>query len=558
MVGLSESSARPSAPSGRAARALRARPYLGGAGVAAVAVAILLALVLPLFFCMPLWCDVYYFDLCTRALLRGEVLYREMFPHNLPGRMLLQAGLRAVIGWRSEPLRVVDFLVVGGIVALLVRRFLPPGTSAAGRWWLAGTLFLFYFSTTEWCHGQPDVWMLLPALGALVLRDRQTDQLLAEQPQGAKLVARGVAEGVLWGVAFLIKPFVVFPALACCLLTPLLAWRKRRGSRRLLAADAGAVLAGGFLVGAGTFAWLWLSGNWPYLLDAYFGQWNREYYQASARWAQRWERARTRLWPWCFVHAVAVPVATGTLAWGLRRLACSEPGPAVAGRSLFAAFYLGWLVEAHLVQRQFDYHLVPPVLLGVTLVAGQRWLFAPRVARAVVAPALLAWAVLAHPLLAPGRLALWPRCWREGSSPGLRDRLTLDPQFIAPGWAELEDVAEFLGRRGVGDREVTCFSLSTVSLYERLHIRPPTRFVLLWSALYFYQGRRPEIVRELEASPERYIVSDLRELFWEKDHPPAGAPPGLPETSAWAEKYPVVLRTGRYEVRQVPTAYARK
>ena len=33
--------------------------------------------------------------------------------------------------------------------------------------WVAALLFAFYLSTSEFCHAQRDVWMLLPALAAL-------------------------------------------------------------------------------------------------------------------------------------------------------------------------------------------------------------------------------------------------------------------------------------------------------------------------------------------------------------------------------------------------------
>src|SRR5205823_8422469 len=50
-----------------------------------------------------------------------------------------------------------------------------------------------------------------------------------------------------------------------------------------------------------------------------------------------------------------------------------------------------------------------------------------------------------HPLSNPAIITLWPRCWREGGSPELRDKLaTYTDVFCGTNWEELEDVARFL------------------------------------------------------------------------------------------------------------------
>jgi len=40
---------------------------------------------LPLFLAMPLWVDPITFDILARQVLRGDVLYRDIFAHGLPG-----------------------------------------------------------------------------------------------------------------------------------------------------------------------------------------------------------------------------------------------------------------------------------------------------------------------------------------------------------------------------------------------------------------------------------------------------------------------------------------
>src|SRR5262245_4942929 len=142
-------------------------PRAGRWALAAWALLAALLLVgLPLFLCMPLWCDCTFYDLGARSLLRGGVLYRDLFYHGVPGMMLLQAAVRAALGWGSVALRLADFAFVSGCVWLLARQ--PPlgGGPRAAPVLLAALLYYCYFATTEWCHCQPDTWMLLPALAA--------------------------------------------------------------------------------------------------------------------------------------------------------------------------------------------------------------------------------------------------------------------------------------------------------------------------------------------------------------------------------------------------------
>ena len=59
--------------------------------------------------------------------------------------------------------------------------------------------------------------MLLPALLAWRLRDRQVAALASAAPSRLWLVGRALAEGLCWGTACWIKPFVLVPAAACWL-----------------------------------------------------------------------------------------------------------------------------------------------------------------------------------------------------------------------------------------------------------------------------------------------------------------------------------------------------
>src|SRR5947209_11592665 len=84
----------------------------------AVATAALVAGV-PVFLRTPPWCDVTLYDVAARNLLRGGVLYRDVFDTNLPGFVWALAAVRAVLGWSYEALWTVDLAIVAGSVALI-------------------------------------------------------------------------------------------------------------------------------------------------------------------------------------------------------------------------------------------------------------------------------------------------------------------------------------------------------------------------------------------------------------------------------------------------------
>jgi len=519
-----------------------------------LALTLLLVAALPLFLCMAPWPDVTYQDLRARVLLGGGVVYRDFFCHVLPGMVLFQSVVRSVVGWRSEALRGVDFLIVSAIVTMLVSFVGVRGerASAAPKLWVAVLLFFFYFATSEWCHCQTDTWMLLPSLAALTLRRRQATDLAAPSSPLARVAAWAFLEGVCWGSAFLIKPFVALPAAACWLVTAAGLWRPGRRRAWRLAADGAGLLAGGLLVGGLTVGWLWLSGNWPFFRESVLGDWNLEYNRHSALWAERTTKMLAFMMPWGLIHLVAVPVSLFTLIRDLRQ---SRPH-AAAPPALLSAFYLAWLFQANYLQRQFDYHLVPPILLAITLLAsavaqasvvprspeGGSVRLAPAYARwVVVLPVCLAWPVLEHPLFQPHRLALWPRCWREGSSAELRDLLTLEiGRKVNPGWRELARVETFLRDQGIADGQLTCYSTSSLPLYTQLGVRPSTRYILLEADVIHFPSRRDEIRQALAASPQRYVVSDRREM----DAPPRGV-------RLFPYSEPVVFEYGRYRVHRV-------
>jgi hypothetical protein len=490
-----------------------------------MALAAFLAAALPPFVRMPLWADVTLYDVAARNLLQGGIHYRDIFDTNPPGIVWLHAGLRTLLGWRPEALRLGEIAILAGVTGLLVVHISRPPPQAA-RLWTALALAAFYLSTSEGNHCQRDLWMLLPALAALYLRRRQADALARTDPQPLRLAVRALLEGFCWGLACWIKPFVLVPAAAC--------WLTAAASsrRRLLILDGAALLGGGLVAGAAGGAWLVASGTWPYFVDV-FRNWNPEYAAGGPGWRTRTVLLLSVFRPWGLVHLLAIPAAV----------------TALRGRqALLAACYLGWLVQAAYLQKGHEYVLAPTVLLALTVIAARLAATPPgRVGRL----GLLGVAILlaaGHPAFNPGRLVLWTRCWRDGG-PELRDRLRLVGDPLGADWADLARVADFLRRLDLHDGELTCYHNFTHPLLLDLGLKPSTPFLHFDTTLAAFPSRRPQVRGALASSRQRWVVSDLLAVGLHRGQTEADLPPRWTRLYPWSE--PVVFRAGRYAVHRM-------
>ena len=482
-------------------------------------VLLILVLNVPAHLRMGLDSDVTLWDLSARTVLGGGTFYRDVFENNLPGMLWLHCAVRTTLGWSDAALRGVDIAVVLVIIGLLTRWLLASSSARAG---LVAVLLIFYFSQSEWCHCQRDTWMLLPALLAVRLRAGNSSNRW-----------RPLVEGFLWGTAFWIKPFVALPALTCWLVS-----LPRLGRRRILP-DGAALLTGGVLVGLMGVAWLVLSGAWPYFADVMFVG-NREYVATDMSGGHPWllrAGVAVRFFPWMLTHLLAIPLALGQLRRGFRK--------GVTAATLLASLYLGWTFQALVLQHSFDYIQVPPLLLGLTVVAvsATEAGHAAVVRRSLVV-FLLFCCLLRYPFLAGERLALWSECLRPSHPVELRDDLTLSHKV---DWAELERVRHFLVAENVEDEEVTCFSMPTVELYRQMRLRPSTRYLFLQNGLTIFRNRRPEMRAALAASRQRFVVCDLQWFAMEPFRNELDA-----KTSPWTER--VVFRSGRYVVLRLSGA----
>jgi hypothetical protein len=481
-------------------------------------VLLILVLNVPAHLRMGLDSDVALWDLSARTVLDGGTFYRDLFENNLPGMLWLHCAVRTMLGWSDAALRAVDIAVVVVIVWLLTR-LLPASSSARAA--LAAVLLVFYFSQSEWCHCQRDTWMLLPALLALHLRAGNSSSRW-----------RPLVEGLLWGCAFWIKPFVAFPALTCWLVSV-----PRLGRRQVLS-DAAALLTGGVLAGLAGVAWLILSGAWPHFADVMFVG-NREYVATDVSGGHPWlfrAGVAVRFFPWMLTHLLAIPLALGQLRDGFRK--------GVTPQILLAGLYLGWTFQALVLQHLFDYIQVPPLLLALTVVAVAATEAESAVVRRGLVAFLLLCCLLRYPFLAGERLGLWSDCCRASNPIELRDRLTLSHKV---DWTDLERIQHFLVEQRVEDEEVTCFSMPTVELYREMGVRPSTRYLFLQNALTIFRTRRPEMRAALAARRQRFVVCDLQWVAMDRFREELDA-----GTSPWIER--VVFRSGRYVVLRLSGA----
>ena len=570
-----------------------ASPVTAGLVSGLVFLVVVLAVFTPLFVCMPLWVDATHYDICARNLLEGGVHYRDTLDPNFPGVVWIHVAVRQLFGCSSEALRAFDLAIFSGIVWLVCRLLTLAGAAPAVRVWSAITFYLFYFSLPETCHCQRDVWMLFFAMLALQLRHRT---LTGPVPRLLRLqLLRSIAEGLLWGAAIWIKPFVFVPAI-CCWLGGRLATARRKGtvnfiSRNALASgslientgttteasafrlmkrsqttgdptawfpDLIGLLAGGLIAGAAGLIWLWTSGSWPFFMEVML-EWNGEYIDNRHFLLHRtlsWLFWTVHFAPWSLVNLLAIPIAVRMVLPLRLRQASAQEIPGV----LVASVYFGWMLQANLLQVQHDYVQASTILpgLAVLFIRAASWQVSPF--RRMLLLAVLVLLVVQHPLAKLEQISLWGRCWQKGSTPEMRDRLAQVRGAGGAAWQDLKQVAGFLRQQSVQDGELTCWDDSSAPLFLCLNIKPSNRFIHNHVWTIFYPSRRSAMLAELAASQQKFVVNDLRLAGFTPQQMDAMAtedskslsrllPRQLTSQFPWSE--PIIYRAGPYVVHAV-------
>ncbi|MCU0872126.1 MAG: hypothetical protein MUE50_07255 [Pirellulaceae bacterium] len=542
--------------------------------LACSAVIVLLVTNVPLFLCMPIIDDAALWNLHAQVLLDGGVPYRDVLETNPPGTLWLVASIRWLLGPSSVPLRAADLAIFGLVVVLLQQILRDAGVRKTIRTWTGAACLLFYFSISEWCHCQRDMWLMVPSLAWLWLRGRQVRRISTDSSSAGRLFGWSILEGLVLGAGMWIKPMVLVPAATAWLVGA--CWV---GDWRRSLVDAAGLVLGGLIMGAGGSIWLVVSGVWPYFWETFL-DWNPSYVAAGKEhWTlRRFAGMCLRLFPWLLLHLPALGLAAAALLRGLPSVFSGGRLPAcrnalardAAGAppdsqqlaqrltcALAMAFYLGWLVQAVALQHLFDYVHAPGVLLAILTCVSSASMRRRRSPAARVGwITLVVLALLCWPAVRWSRLCCWADCLRHGSSAEIRDRLRL-MQF--PEWRDLERVAAYLRERGVRDGDVCCFPNSTIHLYEMLGIRPPTRYVYLENTLAFFPERSEVLRAALAAAAPKYAVTDLVT---------AGVPPdalsrirpgmvlsglaslGAGQARAYPWEFPILFRSGRYAVHR--------
>ncbi|HTN04501.1 MAG TPA: hypothetical protein VL132_21610 [Planctomycetaceae bacterium] len=513
----------------------------------------------PLFVCLPLTNDAEYYDLQATNVLQGGVLYRDILEPNLPGVVWLHMLVRTVGGFRSEVLRIADLAIWGAAMALLYSWFKAGGVRPAlAAWTVAGCVWC-YVSQTEWVHCQRDGWLLPWAIGGVWLRQRQIARMLSDSATARSIAAWAFLEGTIWACGFWIKPYIAIPGFAAWLLAALLV---RKPGRVLT--DLVGLLVGGGIVGLAGIAWLASTGAWEPFWST-VREWNPLYFQAGR---EHWRLVRLfgaafRLAPWSLL---VLPAFVPAALWLTAPFRDRDGSPSHAAKrhlhALLAAIWLGWLAQSLWLQHQFDYVYLPVVVLSFVMVAlwvGDWPAWPMRMPASMV---FLALALIGSPVLRPERLAVWSRCWSEGSSTAVRQRLAL---VHNPHWEDLRRAEQFLREHGVHDRNVLCYHNSLVYLYRDLELLPPTRYVYLESHLAFFRDRRRSILEEVRAAGADYVVTDLLSTGLPAGqarlpgrHKDDSFPPPFPDAARrqYPWNLPVVFRAGSILIHRAAPAAA--
>jgi hypothetical protein len=254
------------------------------------------------------------------------------------------------------------------------------------------------------------------------------------------------------------------------------------------------------------------------------------------------------------LHLPALVIALNAIRQSLKGLAQDS---AKRNQALLSACYLGWAVQTFFLQHLFDYIHAPTVLLAVLIVASpiqQR--FSENWCRALVA-GFAALAVLASPLASVNRAEIWQTCATTPSNAELFDRLAV---FQNPNWQDLEKVAEFLEEQNLALRDVCCYHSDQVSLYNRLDLLPPSRFVYVRELTVFFPDRSEAILESLRTVPHRFIVTDMASAQLTEEQKQRLLSPTyqsalrqpIKKTRPYPWGHPIVFRAGNYLVHQIP------
>lgn len=394
----------------------------------------LLALVLSLTFLIrlpmfsePIGTDQAVHAILAEGLLRGKMLYRDLFDHRFPGMPLLYTAAFALLGPSTFAIYVLDLtftLMTALLLWLLGRKLYSP---AAG---LLATLLYVVFSNgvsfnyelqaTFFFRAQPEVLMGPSVIGALYafLRAREEAEGVAGG-EWASTWRLGVA-GLLLGTAVAIKPTtgLLLPLFFLALLKPNAVgeprywWRYGREVSWLL---------GGFIAsGLPWLVYFAAAGTLPFLIEAtvfFNAVYTRVSYDPSAQIENTMRIVREEFSMWLIAGLTGLGLLLRCFGW----------------RNLLVVGWMALMLAGVVVQRKFYSYqflcLVPPLALltaaGTTMLLEKACL---TLARAIgyAAVSLLVLNIILFAWINGGYYATWLH-WALGRDPAYMARFTTYP-----------------------------------------------------------------------------------------------------------------------------------
>jgi hypothetical protein len=530
---------------------------------------VLLGVGTPLFLRMPLWGDSTLYQVSAHNMLSGGVHYRDVFDTNPPAFSWVLCAVQSTLGTSSEAVRLVDLAIVIAVTIFLLYLARSAGATHAGLAWTSAAIAALYPFSHEFNHVQRDVWMMLPALGAVGLRLRRLDGV--HRPS-----AMSFLEGLLWGLACWVKPHMLLIAACVWLISAV-----RIGRARAIVRDFISVFSGGIVAGLIGFGWLIQTGAWPYFLDV-FRNWNTAY--ATVVYKElpfKIFNMQLNYFPpySCFV-LLAVPLAYCNLRHR------SSTDHQQFRRSMLAACYLSWLIVTIFFQRPFHYAHVPETLLMLALFAANRWPVPAAIVLVQLIVGIIApfvekdlhmrnnhhqfqeeswlYRTFSHQsaMFDANRTGWWCDCFDAKPSPETRKGVAMWPDhFGGQDPVELGAVEDYLRTQDVRDGELIAWHDSPHALYLALDIKPGFRFMHVGTAYSLGPWQREQVKKELLAAlpHARFAVSDLHRITRKRDKLNEIGPDGLPlVVPAWQKEefplnQPVTFRSpsGRYLVHAI-------
>lgn len=485
----------------------------------------------PLFVRMPPWCDLTLYDVAARTVIQGGTLYEDVFDTNLPGFVWCLIGIRRAFGNSVEAVRIIDLLIVAAITVLLIRYLRKCGADFASLAWLAASVTLFYPFTTEFSHCQRDVWMTLPMLLAVMLRVKRISTVSGRRKLSdsssfenriwgiTPAVRSAMLEGALWGVTVWFKPHVMVIAIAVWFVTRPALRQQFSSVPRVARQDFVGNIAGGLLVGLLGIIALVSTGTWkPFIIV--LTKWNQNYLLTV--WGETGSmflRFLNIFPPWSLLHVLAIPLAARS-AWRLIRSPNFDNFTFRDG--VLAVFYLAVLVQACLLQRNFDYVHIPEMLLAfavATLHLPRVTLFACLVLLTCTLLHPLSWFekwCVQHPMADHNRMKHWTECFRNELTPiEYRQRqqsLALSVEYFSTiNVVEIGEVADFLRTQNVTDGDVIAWHDSPHAIYLELGLKPCFRFMHVTTTLVSEENfaRMTIELRKKSLPKAQFIVTDI-------------------------------------------------